>query len=286
MKKIITALLLTFLWMLGLFVVGAFFGMIPLPFPISFVVFFLLAGGASVYFTCKPIGLNKKNLPLCILAFFSVALMPLTRLALQTKVRTWFVCLLLICGIPLWLFETTNPARMAIGGAECIQIAHNAARDMSSFMVALSVYQNDYNNMVPSSFRELYQDEATTYMLYRMPLTEVEKKYRYLPPAQEPPAKETLLIYERKPAWHFHTLREGDFRVCAVSIDKKEKPVSMIIKTPKERYNGRLRKVFFWYFIGTPFKGPEELTPEEIQGYYEKQKVEWKYLKNKYGRSK
>lgn len=126
-----------------------------------------------------------------------------------------------------------------------MQVARSVVRDMTCLQVALSQYQSDYEGIIPLSFSELYQDKSAATPLWPLTLAKVEKKYRYLPPTQEPPAKETLLIYERKPSWHFHTLREGEFRVYAIGIDKEEAPIFLLIRAPKERCGGVLRKVFF-----------------------------------------
>lgn len=277
---IFLTVILTFLWLFFLgFVAMLIFVFLPLSYATDIFIFYVLAGTASLYLTCKPIGFKQKNLKFCILSFFSVALMPLIRHVLKTNARRWAIYLLFVFGILLWHYEMALTSRIAIGGKECSETVTRSDVDFHKLQFAISIYQSEYNDMVPLSFLELYQYKESAYFLKDLTLTEAERRYRYLPPAKNPPEKDTLLIYERKPTWHFHTLEQGGFRVSVIHIDKEGRPAWAVIGIPKERYGEALRNIFFWYFINTPFEGPEEITPGEVKEYYEKQKKEWEELR-------
>jgi|GEM_PF-2445281 len=266
--NIVFSLFLTFLWFLCLFIFGIALGALPLPYGIVILIFYVLAGVASLYLTFKPTEFRKQELIVSILSFFSVALMPLIRYILQTSVRRRVIYLLFVCGILLWHYEVAFILRALIGGKECDRGVMYFS-DLKMLGISLNMYQCDYQDFYSASFSQLYQDNDAVNSS-ELTLYEAERQYRYLPPEKYPVEEGTILAYLRKPHWHFHSFEQGNFRTFVLYEDG----IVNSITIPKNRYNSALRKIFFWYFINTPFEGPEELTPEEVQEYHKKQKIE------------
>ncbi|HOK80649.1 MAG TPA: hypothetical protein PK303_09335 [bacterium] len=165
------------------------------------------------------------------------------------KLKNW--CLLVSAGLLILILFL----RVHIGGIEC----GNGAKYVWQIQI-LSKFLSLYikmNNKYPQSFKDFVPEQSMTM------LPDIDQ-FCYLYPEKGKIKKGTVLIYMKKPSWHFHTLSFGQLRIPCVLMNNDEITVSFL-EAPRNRYNGKLRKIFFWYFLFYPFTGPEDITPAEVQ---------------------
>ena len=158
-----------------------------------------------------------------------------------------------------------NFARVQIGGRECDRQARIAREmvTMADFLVCFRKAHGRY----PATSEQLQAKQWLPLIPHHW-----HQHYRYVPPSIDPVPAGTVLFFQRRPSWHFHGLAFGQLRVFCV-IEEDGQPVQSWFCVPRNRYNGSLRKIFFWYFLFHPFTGPGEITPEEAQKYADYQAI-------------
>lgn len=255
----VIALVFCFLCFIILYLVEGFLIELLPDYGFSILIFFIIAGTFSILLLRKfTIG---KNPAWVIASFFLGAMAPLVRFFINIKLTRKIIFLVFLSGIILWFFESALIMRMSIGVKEC-EKGVICLTELKNLGLSIKIYQSDYKDFYPQSLFNLYQNKNAVKFL-EFTFDKANKEYFYVAPEKNSVPSKQVIAYLRKPMWHFHSLNKGSFYTYALFADGNVKS----IEVPATRYSGNLRRIFFWYFFDSPFKGPQELTYDEVNRY-------------------